>query len=658
MKLLHQNAPLRPLVRGAFCFLLGILSALCFVIGQAGYAGMSELPASATSYLWSALALCFALLNHHVFVKKAIRLHWLTALFALIFGVVNTLGGMLFAYDQWDMLASPVQLALAVLRSLGQAVPMAAALGWVDHTLRSGVFAGKKQESACRHDVLAVMLVLVVCWSPYLLAFYPGTVCWDLGEMVAQFFGQTEMDTWHPVFTTWVMGSCVWIGRLFGSDNMGAALFTALQTVALSYALSRAVRALKEMGVNRLVRWMAVAFFAATPIWGGYAQFISKDTLYTACLLLFVLAVLRVTFAPHPTRCAGHLLLKGKAKKEAGGPLPHERRAEAAAHQRLPLEGKLSPKVTDEVKTSLELFVWGLLACLLRSNGLYVVLPTAIVLCIVARPKKFLIPALAGTVACALLFSNVLIPALGIRDETASGIYSVCFQQSARVLRDHAESVTPEEYAEIDAVLNAEKLPELYEPWISDPVKYTFRQYGQGAEAEKAVLARYRETWLAMLAKYPLDYLESFFAGNIGYYTFTPKIEGETYNDQAGNRLVFETYELAESRGPDPRFLDTTQIAALEPVRTLLALFARGWRHIPLLSLLYACATYTWLLVGAAISLCRQRRWRLLAAFLPALLSLGVCMLGPVNDYFRYFLPIVAMTLPLIGAASAKEENK
>ena len=96
---------------------------------------------------------------------------------------------------------------------------------------------------------------------------------------------------------------------------------------------------------------------------------------------------------------------------------------------------------------------------------------------------------------------------------------------------------------------------------------------------------------------------------------------------------------------------------AMEPVRRMLALFARGWRHIPLLSLLYACAGYTWLLVGAAVSLCRQKQWKRLIAFLPALLSLGVCMLSPVNDYFRYFLPIVAMTIPLIGAAAAGEEK-
>ena len=58
--------------------------------------------------------------------------------------------------------------------------------------------------------------------------------------------------------------------------------------------------------------------------------------------------------------------------------------------------------------------------------------------------------------------------------------------------------------------------------------------------------------------------------------------------------------------------------------------------------------------MGAAASLARRRKIRLLIGFLPALLSLGVCMLGPVNDYFRYFLPIAAMCLPLLSYAQAE----
>lgn len=601
----------RPLT-GAFCILAGILSAMSFTVGQTGYAGISDLPASPTSYLWTALALCFAWLYHHVFVKRQMELRALPVLFALFFGVCNSFGSVLFAFDTWNM--SLVRLALTMVKAVGQAMPMAAAFCWIDRVLRWGML---RRQSALdhvkmpafleKHETLCVMLLLILCWSPYLIAFFPGTVCWDLGEMVAQFFGKIEMDTWHPVFTTWVMGGCVWLGRLMGSDNIGAFLFTLLQTLALSFALARSVSLMKKLGLNRLVRLCAVLFFALTPIWGGYAQFISKDTLYTSVLLLFTLSIARLV-----TGTSGRIWLE-----------------------------------------ALELFVWGLLSCLFRSNGLYVILPTALlaVLFAVRGLNRLSVgAALCAAVACAIAFSNVLIPALGIRDETASGLYSACFQQSARVLRDH--DVTPEEYAAIDKVLDAEKLPELYEPWISDPVKYTFRQYGQGAEAEKAALSEYRQTWLSMLKKYPLTYAESFFAGNISYYTFQPKMNSEeSYNGQAGNRLVFETYELGDSRGYDPAYLDTTQIGFLSPIRTLLALFARGWRHIPVLGMLYACASYTWALVGAAISLVHQKRWKVLIAFLPALLSLAVCMLSPVNDYFRYFLPIVAMTVPLLSSA-------
>lgn len=620
----RQGSPVR-IPRAFLCAVLGVASAMCFVVDADGYVGMSALPAASTSYLWSALALCFTFLLYHVHIQRGIRLGVGAALLGLLFGVLNTFGGLLFAYDSWAMLASPVTLALTLLRSIGQAVPMVSLLVWVDAGLRGGTMyrPGTLDDTSMlaawkplrrwvsRHEMATYMLMLVLCWSPYLIAFYPGTVCWDLGEMVAQFFGQRPMDTWHPVFLTWLIGVCVWLGRLVGSDNLGAALYTLIQTALLAWALSSVLRLMRSLRLSRAARLSTAAFFALLPIWGGYAQFISKDTLYTSVLLMFTLCLIRLVLAR---------------------------------------EGRLTAQTGREAAG---LFIWGLLTCLMRSNGLYVILPTAVLAAafvVRGRARLAVGGALAGAVACALIFSHVLLPALGVRDETASGLYSVCFQQSARVLRDHADQVTPEEYAEIDRVLDAENLAELYEPWISDPVKFTFRQYGQGAEAEKAALARYRETWLSMFAKYPLTYAEAFFAGNVSYYTFAPKLEGETYNQQAGNRLVFETYEL----GDDPRFLHTEQIAALEGVRTLLAIFARGIRHIPLLGLLYACATYTWLLVGAGLSALRQRRWRLLCCFLPALLTLGVCMLSPVNDYFRYFLPIVAMTPPLLAATGSR----
>ena len=645
--LTNANAtPLRRALAGVGCGAAGILSALGFVVGQAGYIGMSELPASSTSYLWGALALCFMLLYWHVYARRALRPGALCWALGLLFGVLNAFAGVLFAYDSWSMSATALLGTLA--RALLQALPMVAFITWADAALRggalrSGATTDAEADAACArpsvaraleswqpkrlggllrvyraHPVASVMLLLTLCWLPYLVCFYPGTVCWDLGEMAAQFFGVYEVDTWHPVLTTWLFGGCIWLGRLVGGDNLGAFLFMLLQTLALSYALSRAMLLLRSMRLCRAYRLCALAFFALSPIWGAYAQFISNDTLYTSALLLFALDVTET------------LLCRA--------------RDEAPSRQ-----------------TLLGLFAWGLLASLLRNNGIYVVLPTALALALFGARGKARLRlggALAGAVAGALLFTGALLPALGVKDETASGIYSVCFQQSARTLRDHADEVTQTEYAAIDRVLDAQNLPELYEPWISDPVKYTFRLYGTGAANEKVELARYRETWLSMLKKYPLTYAEAFFAGNLSYYTFMPKLEGETYNNQAGNRFVFETYELADSRGDDPRFVDTAQLGALSGARSLLAAFARGWRHIPLFGLLLCCASYVWTIVAAGASVARQRRWRMLVAFLPALLTLGVCVMSPVNDYFRYILPLVAMSTALVGLAGAKEGER
>ena len=614
------------------CLLAGVLSMAAFTLSPVGYVGISDPPLLAFSPVWVLYALLLSGLYWLATRPDNARVTAGMAGLGLLFGTVNYFATTLFAYDTWSFLNSAAAWVGAALCIFGQSAVMTAGIalvcGWLERAPASAISAGKTgwldtlnrrfpRITAWRRKqpTLAAILFLLVCWSPYLLAFYPGTVIWDMGEMLGGLYGLRALSTWHPMLTTWLFGGCVGLGRLFGSDNLGAFLFTLIQTMFLAYALADTLRFLRRLGLPRGWRVAALAFFGLTPIFASFAQAVGKDTLYTAALLLFTVRTAE--------------MIRFGAPKAKG----------LAAYA-----------------------VFALLACLLRSNGLYVVLGSAVIAVAFGfrgRSRWTAGGALAVALALVFGFNNGLVPALGIQDETASGIYSVCFQQSARILRDHADTVSPQEVAEIDRVLDAAALPGLYEANISDPVKYTFRQYGQGREAETAALARYRKTWLSMLGEYPLTSLEAFVAGGSGYYAFTPKIDSaRTYHYQGGIRFVFETYDL----GDNPLYLHTTQIAALEKARTLLAAYARGWRRVPVLELALFCPTYTWLLVAAAFSLLRRRRGREMAAFVPALLSLGVCILSPVNDYFRYFLPIVAMVFPLLGLAKApgvpgKEEH-
>jgi hypothetical protein len=648
----------------------GVLSMLAFTLSREGYAGVSDPPLAAFSPVWILYALLLAglwLLFFSLSIKPRFlcrphdganitykRVSSIRAtlglakpgpseqaesvllnstyprlgvskgqlILGLCFGAVNYFATAMFAYDTWSYLNSFWQWGKAVLQILGQAAVMAmlAALvcRWLENekvkewrlgALREWISGGWLGKAYRRRPVLFAMGALLLCWSPYLVIFYPGTVSWDNGVMIGQFFGAEPLESWHPLFYTWLMGGMVAAGRWLAGDNLAAFLLVLLQSAALSYALARAVALLRRLGLGAGWQLAAFLFFGLTPIFASYAQAVYSDTLYTAVLLLFCVQVcelLRFGF-----RGAG----------------------QAAA-----------------------LAVSVLLCCMVRGIGLYVALACAaglVAFGLRGSARLKIGAALAVPIALFVLFQQIALPRLGVVDVTSSAAYSLPFQQSARVLRDRPDTVTGAEYAEIDRVLDAENLPSLYETVISDPVKFTFRQYGSGTAAEQAALASYRETWLSMLRKYPLTYLETFVAGSTGYYAFTPKIDSaRTYNFQGGVRFYFESSSI----GTDPRYLHTAQIPAFAKARELLAMYARGWRRVPVLELFLFCAAYTWLLAIAALSILRQKRARDLAAFLPALLTLLTCVLSPVNDYFRYFLPIVAVFVPLL--AVAKRELK
>ena len=154
-----------------------------------------------------------------------------------------------------------------------------------------------------------------------------------------------------------------------------------------------------------------------------------------------------------------------------------------------------------------------------------------------------------------------------------------------------------------------------------------------------------------MLPKYPVEYLQAFMAGNRGYYAFIPKYTGMTYSQQAGLRFVYTSFDI-EGEGQ----LHTAQPEGFEALRMKAAIAMESVRTIPIVQMLFTCALYTWVLVAAGIALAHGRRWRELLLFVPAIFSFLVCLVSPVDDYFRYFLPIIAMTIPLMACVRHPRE--
>ena len=66
----------------------------------------------------------------------------------------------------------------------------------------------------------ALFFLFILCWLPYLVIFYPGSVPYDGYLQLNMFYGIDPATNHHPWFSTLVMGSLHWIGGHV-SDNFG-----------------------------------------------------------------------------------------------------------------------------------------------------------------------------------------------------------------------------------------------------------------------------------------------------------------------------------------------------------------------------------------------------------------------------------------------------
>lgn len=508
------------------------------------------------------------------------------ALVSLFFSLCLLFGQSFEATDSWaPLLGSPLRVGLSLVMAAGYTLfffPLVSALfHWLDRQVQAAPPAPLSRKEQVRFFFLCFGLILL-CWLPYLLLCYPGSVTYDGMYQLGQYFGQTEATNHHPWLSTLLMGGIVSLG----GDNLslGIFLYILFQSLVCAAALAGVCWQVRVLA-GRTAAWLTLAFFALVPNFGGYAQMFVKDTLFFGVFAAFFLCVV--------------LFLKVRGK--AGPPL------------------------------WAGLLLTGLLCALLRNNGLYIVVPTLFLLIPAARSLAARLGAAGlgvAVLAVYLCFNQVLLPAWGVAPGSVREVLSLPFQQTARYVQVCGDTLTEEEIAVIDGVLDYETLVTSYDPRVSDPVKNTYH-------GDSEALKEYLGLWLRQGLRRPDVYLEATLNSMFGYF-----LPGYRYGPFGGNYFFMQQ----SSYGLEVEFAhpDAPQLADA---------FSRLWSQTPGLGLLNAPGTFSWLLVLASVALLRRRKGVALIACLPLWLSLGICCVSPVNALVRYMLPIMAAT-PLLLACT------
>ncbi len=431
---------------------------------------------------------------------------------------------------------------------------------------------------------VAIFCIMVLSWLPYIVAFAPGSVCYDAYVQLAQFGGHEPWSTHHPVFSTLLYGSVFSAGAAAGGANGGVLALVIMQTLCFAGALTYEVRVMERAGAPRWVLVCTVAFFCIVPIFGSYCQWVVKDALFACIFALYMCSV--VLYAADPRRfCAS--------------------------------KGSMAMLLISAAALGL-----------IRNNAIYVVilsLPFLVLFHDGARARlRALVPLVLAIVA-SVCINQVCVAIVQAESGSIKEALSIPFQQTARFAREHPQDVQEWERAAIDQALGYDTLASRYVPTLSDEVKAPFD--------DDASLSDYLSAWASQGARDPLLYLDATAENTYLYWSLHAHAPFK-------NEFVWFTQPRNDEGFSWSYWMPNEVSAAMYT-------YIQVMRELPLVGFLSQAGLYAWLLLIEAAYLLSRGRGRYLIVLLPCLILLLTYIAGPSNGSMRYALPF-ATTAPVL----------
>lgn len=432
--------------------------------------------------------------------------------------------------------------------------------------------------------------VLFICWLPYFLMFYPGSLSADSYVTVNQVLGNYPPHNHHPIMFTMFVKLCMSIGMQFGSIESGIAFYSVVQMVIMSLVVSGIVEWMKMKVLPKVLMIIVFAFYAFDGLMAIYSFTMWKDVLFSAWVVLLSIYLYELT------NMESEEIIKKKP--------------------------------------------WGILTilCLLvafgRNNGLYVVVMVMAGLLIINR-KVWKQVAVRGVllVIAIMIIQGPIYEKLGIGKGNFAESLAIPLQQIAYTVT-HDGEVGKEEAEFLDHLIPLETMEELYNPLSADPIKFSEKFDNKFLEENKG---EFLKTWAKILPN------------NLGMYIKAYCMHTWGYWDAGVNnwRAFYGTYDMDELvKVENTDFIK--KITGVDLKDSVAALYEGKVNHIPVVKYLYNIAFSFWIAVFCLIVMIVQKQSRKIVSLIPlAGVWLTLMVAAPVFCEFRYMFAF-HVALPVI----------
>ena len=309
--------------------------------------------------------------------------------------------------------------------------------------------------------------LVLACWVPVWLAFYPGIFQYDADT---QFYSYMDgmITAQHPVLHTLLLGWLLDIGNGADSLTLGVALYSAVQMTLMAGILGYACSWLRRRRVPLGLRIAVLVLFALLPLYALWSFSATKDVLFGGLVLLTCLQMTDlwedgVLWMRKPLRVIGFVLTAA-------------------------------------------------LMMLMRNNGVYAFVLAFPFAVIAAKSRRVRTAVLLTVCVGAYIAGNTLLVSAVDAGPGCSYVeaISVPLQQ---VARSAAHGQIGEEDTALLEELFTSDIGGLYQPTCSDNVKWNLDE-----EVLTENLGDYAALWLRVGMQNPQLYLESFLEQNLPYY--------------------------------------------------------------------------------------------------------------------------------------------
>ncbi|MDO4620924.1 MAG: DUF6020 family protein [Lachnospiraceae bacterium] len=455
-----------------------------------------------------------------------------------------------------------------------------------------------------RRFFITAFFLLLLFWLPAWLALYPGTFGYDAPDQFWQYCGGKHWSSHHPVLHTFVMGYIIDETFIITQDNNdGLAIYSALQGLLSAWALAKSFSFLhRTKKIPNVLLLVLFLWTACNPNIQVLTFAATKDVVFGAFFVCFMVRFLDA--------------LADRMEETQKG------------------RGR-------SVFSAVLLFLDGYLACMMRNQGIYIMLAALILLLLSDRKhlhqKEIRQALIIMGLVCLSVFgtgkfvANVLqIPGGNPREMLSVPMNQLAYTAKLD-LEGTEDTMSEEELQQLETFLSEDAIRS-YEADTADPVKSRF-----DTEAFLADAAANVRLYLQVGLHHPAHYLKALGGLIVPYWRMSlNRYRFLSMTFSFSDQYYFFRIQRRSKLIPYYNYLFKTVVEQEGIIYRLIAgIFSASWT--------------TWILCFLTVfGLVRKKRDVLLTILLPGL-YFGTCLLGPMA-LLRYLYPML-LAAPLLAGS-------